>query len=269
MGDDETDQVLAIARINTAIVQHLIGSLLMFPSAFGIGYMLPAGVASTMARHANLSEFGFELQDILVRLYQISFAGERGRKLNPLNLMLVLLVHHTAAFCLVIPMNIYYPNNSYFHEGVCLIQFGGFLLLFFQQYGYTLDVNTKDGLTKMKICCTIAFVTVIWTRVLRYGWLLRTILLMVWEDQNWVILKCMIVPTTFLSLFNLALLKDVTEKLIKFVLVDITKTSTAYFHDTFKLVEGIKELTKHSFNGQIRFRNSYNQVRNEDVYTNN
>ena len=75
--------------------------------------MLPDGVASTLACHANLSVFGFELEDILVRLYQINFEGDRGRKLNPMNLMLVLLLHHTAAFCMVIPMNIYYPNNSF------------------------------------------------------------------------------------------------------------------------------------------------------------
>ena len=81
---------------------------MFFPSAFGIG--LTGNFSAVLAAHAGLSEMGWEIQDLITRCYEIVFGGERGRKLNPLALMLLLVSHHSAACTAVIPMNIYYPN---------------------------------------------------------------------------------------------------------------------------------------------------------------
>ena len=126
---------------------------MFLPSAFGIG--LPENFATALAGHAGLSEMGWEVQDVISRTYEIIFGGEIGRKLNPISLMLTIVAHHSAACTAVIPMNLYYPTNRWWHEGFCIVQFGSFVLLLLQQYGYTLDVDTRDGLKKMKIAISI------------------------------------------------------------------------------------------------------------------
>ena len=73
---------------------------MFFLSVTGIGFK--GNVASILAYHAALSEMGWEIQDLLSRSYEIIFRGERGRKLNPLSMMLVLIAHHSAASIAVI-----------------------------------------------------------------------------------------------------------------------------------------------------------------------
>ena len=225
IGEDENEQKLAIARIDAAMVQHLVGAILSFPSGFGLGHLFPAGVASAMACQAILCELGREIEDTLMRFYEIIFGGEIGRKLNPPSLMLTLLGHHTASFFLGIPMNMYYPDCSLFHEFVCIVQFGIAINFFCQNYGFTLDVADKNDLFKMKICNTIVFVTAIWSRLIRYAWIWTTVLFNAYEDENYFVVKCMSVPTIFLSLFNVIVVKDAILKFLKFWNMDAGKTA--------------------------------------------
>ena len=268
IGDDENEQMLAIARIDAAMMQHLVGAILSFPSGFGFSSMLPAGVASAMACQANLCELGWEISDTLLRIYEIIFGGEKGRRMNPPSLMMTLMAHHTAAFLVAIPMNIHYPNNSLFHEGVCIVEFGIFVVFMCQQYGFTLDINTREGLTKMKISCTIVFVTVVWSRVIRYAYVWTSTLILAYEDGNWFVLKCMAAPTIFLTLFNLVVLKDATQKFLKFAFMDSKKGSKGYIEGTFKKIDDIKELVKKtgSSDSQIRSRKLITGASAEDIF---
>jgi len=224
IGGDENEQKLAIARIDAAMVQHLVGAILCFPSGFGFGHLLPTGVATAMACQANLCELGWEIEDTLMRIYEIIFGGERGRKFNPPSLMLTLVAHHTAAWCMAIPINMYYPNCTLQHEGLCILQFGVALNFLCQKYGFTLDVANKRDLIKMKILCTIVFVTVIWTRLFRYTYIGITMLVMAYTDENFLLFKLMLVPTIFLSLFNVIVVKDATKKFLKFWSMDTGTT---------------------------------------------
>jgi hypothetical protein len=42
-------------------------------------------------------------------------------------------------------MNMYFNNNSHYHEFVFLLQFATFIALGLQNYGYTLDITTVSG----------------------------------------------------------------------------------------------------------------------------
>ena len=248
IGGDENEQKLAIARIDAAMVQHLVGAILCFPSGFGFGHFLPAGVATAMACQANLCELGWEIEDTLMRFYEIIFGGERGRKLNPPSLMLTLMAHHTAAFFVAIPMNMYYPDLSIFHEGVCIVQFGIAINFLCQKYGFTLDVANKSDLFKMKILNMIVFVTVIWSRLIRYAWIWTITLFTAYQDENYFLLKCMAAPTIFLSLFNVIVVKDATQKFLKFWNMDTGNTPKLQRRNTSMLYKiCLKEQTvKHN-----------------------
>ena len=265
IGDDEDEQMLAVARIDAAMMQHLVCATLLFPSAFGFGYLFPDGVASAMACQALLCELGWEISDTLLRIYEIIFGGERGRKMNPLSLMMTLMAHHTAAFLIVIPMNIYYPNYSLFHEGICVIEFGIFVVFSCQQHGFTLDINTQEGLTRMKILCTIVFVNVLWSRVIRYAYVWASTLMMAYEDENWLVLKCMATPTICLTLFNLVVLKDSTDRFMKFAFMQIKKGPETYI----KKIDDIKELVKKngSSDSKLKSRKRIPSASAEDIFT--
>jgi len=186
---------------------------------------------------------GWEIQDLISRCHEILFGGERGRKLNPLSLMLTLVAHHSAACTAVIPMNIYYPNSRDWHEGFCIVQIGSFVLLFMQQYGYTLDVHTRDGLKKMKIAISISFFTCLWTRVLRYSWILKSMYDGFVEDGNWVFISLGAGPSLLLSIFNFVVMKDASQKFSKFVSMDIKKHSQRNIEKTIKKLGSLKDLT--------------------------
>ena len=268
IGNDEEEQIIAISRIDAAMVQHLIGGILLIPSAFRLGHFLPDGVATALASHGGLSEMGWEIQDLIFRSAEIIFGGERGLKLNPPSLMLTLLAHHSAACSAVIPMNIFYPNNHLWHEGFCIVQLGSFVLLFLQQYGYTLDVQTKDGLSKMKTAISISFFTCLWTRVVRYTWILKLMYDGFSEDGSWWLIRIGCVPSILLSIFNIVVMKDAWQKFVKFVSMDIKNRSQRNIQETIKKLGSIKDLTSKSTlnHSYIRSRKLYTGVSAEDIF---
>ena len=244
--DDDEEQIIVISRIDSAMIQHLVGGILFFPSAFGLGSVLPVGHPTALASHAGLSEMGWEVQDILFRSYEIIYGGDKGRKLNPPALMLPLIAHHSAACMAVIPMNITYPDNTYWHEIFCIIQLGSFVLMFLQQYGYTLNVQTKDGLAKMKIAISISFLTCLWTRVIRYTSLLKILFDTFADDSNWGLIKYGAVPSVLLSLFNIALMTDTWQKFTKFVSMEIKNNSKRNIEKTTRKLDSIKDFASNS-----------------------
>jgi hypothetical protein len=163
LGSDETYYHLACSMLGVA-AQHLVGGALCFLSAYGP----PSELAFSLARHGALCEMGWELQDLLVRGWQCAFGGAEGRARNPAGLLLILGLHHCMGCSLVLPMNLYYPRNSYVHEAICLLQGAAAVALLMQNYGYTLDTSTRAGLFRMKLSVSFVWLAVLWSRVLRY-----------------------------------------------------------------------------------------------------
>jgi len=70
---------------------------------------------------------------------------------------------------MVIPMNLLYHDNKYYHEFVFLLQAAAFAAMILQSYGYTLNVNTKEGLFRMRGTIIISWVLILYSRILRFG----------------------------------------------------------------------------------------------------
>merc|ERR1712023_514681 len=122
-----------------------------------------------MACHGALCEAGWELQDILSRISQRLFQGEKGRNENPLSLLAILFVHHAMGLSMVVPMNLLYHDNKYYHEFVFLLQAAAFAAMMLQSYGYTLDVKTRKGLSQMIVTIIMSSLLILYSRVLRFA----------------------------------------------------------------------------------------------------
>lgn len=225
MGPDPVKQLEETSLFEGVLVQHGVGGALCLPSVLGLSSRLPSGLTGALARHGALCEVGWEVSDTLTRISQMLFGGEAGRAKNPVAVLVMLLMHHSCAQCMVMPLNLYYPDNVYYHEGIFLLQGCSIGAMALQQYGYTLDIKTPEGLTKMKIATAASLGLMTWGRLVRYGFVWWKLITTFKEDQNTFVLKLALPPVVLLSLFNVALLGDCLEKFLKFRNKTIKKDS--------------------------------------------
>jgi hypothetical protein len=199
------------------LFQHLVGGLLCLPSVLGCSWVSPS-MASALACHGALCEVGWEIQDFLVRLKELVFDGEAGRKKNPAPFMAVLVLHHTVAQCLVLPLNLHYRDNIYYHEAVLLLQAATVVAMICQTYGFTLDISRPSERGQMMVVVTVSFLAALWARVLRYAHIWYVLLTTFVADGNFFVLKMALVPLVTFSLFNVLVVADFYNKFAKFVL---------------------------------------------------
>mmetsp|Transcript_22067 Transcript_22067/g.39569 ORF Transcript_22067/g.39569 Transcript_22067/m.39569 type:complete len:314 (+) Transcript_22067:64-1005(+) len=204
------EDAFAFACLFQAILaQHLVGGLLCLPSILGRG--LPS-----LACQGALCEAGWELQDIAVRAHQRIFQGVRGKNMNPLPLLGVIAVHHAMGQAMVIPMNILYADNPDYHEFVFLMQAAAFLAMMLQSYGYTLNVQTKEGLKKMQISIIVSWLTILYSRVVRFSVVGYRLARTFHSDGNWMMFYVGSSVLVLMGCFNVMMIVDATQKLIKF-----------------------------------------------------
>jgi hypothetical protein len=207
-------EVFEFACLFLAIIcQHALGGFLCIPSLVGAS---GAGVAA-LACHGGLCEAGWELQDAMVRIYQVLFGGPAGKEKNPTPLMVILFIHHAMGLSMVIPMNIVYHDNVYYHEFVFLLQFAAFVALGLQNYGYTLDVKTASGLAQMKVCTGVTVSTMLWSRAGRYAMVGYYLITTMYADGNTKMLCLGAVVLGLMGLLNILMVVDGIGKFVKFM----------------------------------------------------
>lgn len=100
------------AEENLVMFQHFVGGLLCIPAVFGL--FEDKRFASALACLGCLSETGWEFYDT-VKLINEKFFTENGHEEVPRNHFWFVMLHHSAGMGLVIPLNLYYPNEYYYH----------------------------------------------------------------------------------------------------------------------------------------------------------
>ena len=95
------------------ITQHAIGGALCCASVFNLASV---SLATTLAGHGAMCEVGWELQDVVVRAYQLVFGGSGGKAKNPTPLLVILAIHHSMGLGMAIPMNLSFASEPYYHE---------------------------------------------------------------------------------------------------------------------------------------------------------
>eukprot|EP00931_Biecheleriopsis_adriatica_P107613 TRINITY_DN81935_c0_g1_i1.p1 TRINITY_DN81935_c0_g1~~TRINITY_DN81935_c0_g1_i1.p1 ORF type:complete len:355 (+),score=47.11 TRINITY_DN81935_c0_g1_i1:28-1065(+) len=195
------------------ICQHTLGGALCIPSV--LGYR--STWTSALACHGGLCEAGWELQDIVTRIYQVAFGGEAGRAKNPRGLLVMVGLHHAMGMGMVLPMNIKYHDNAYYHELILLLQLAACVALTSQNYGYTLDVKTSSGLRSMKLCVSLTFVSILYSRVIRYVFVAYHLIWTFYSDSETAMLCAGALVTGLMGVLNVMFFADSTQKLIKFM----------------------------------------------------
>ena len=206
-------------------LQHGIGGLLCVPAVLGL-WPDDLSLVQSLVCHGALVEVGWELQDSAVRAYEIMYGGESGRKKNPPSLCIIMAMHHVMGQCMVIPMNLHFRENAHYHEFVFLLQAAAAIATLLQQYGYTQDVRTEDGLRKVKASVAIVFAVMFYSRGVRFVYLAYQLFGAICEEGSTVLLVLGCLSLCTMSFFNVLFLTDAYKKVSKFLPMT-TKTHRA------------------------------------------
>jgi len=209
-----TEEVFAFACLFLAILcQHLVGGLFCLPSLLGAS----GSVVSALACHGGLCEAGWELQDAVTRAHAVLFGDEKAKAMNPTPLLIILCLHHAMGLSMVIPMNILYRDNPYYHEFVFLLQAAAFFAMAFQNYGFTLDVKTASGLKQMKVCVTCTVAVMLWSRGFRYAFIGYKLISGFYADGNTKMLCAGGLVLCMMGVLNTLFIADSMGKFVKFM----------------------------------------------------
>mmetsp|Transcript_168183 Transcript_168183/g.535197 ORF Transcript_168183/g.535197 Transcript_168183/m.535197 type:complete len:261 (+) Transcript_168183:334-1116(+) len=187
-----------------------------------LGWFSPE-VRAAMACHGALSEAGWELQDGLERAYHVLFGTAEKKKKNPTALLVIMSFHHTMGLTMVVPMNLFFPSLYWYHEAIFLLQSAAFFTLLLQQCAFTLDVGTKGGFRKMQLSVVTVFSLMVYSRALRYGFVVYNIVAFLYAEGGTVMFVGSCVATLLMSLLNALFVFDVAGKLVKFLTMSIRK----------------------------------------------
>lgn len=135
---------------------------------------------------------------------------------NPIPLLIVLAIHHVIGQSMVIPMNIYYPDNACYHELIFLLLFAAGACLAIQNISYTLDISNLKGLILMFILSCIAWLILLYSRLFRFFYVVYKLLLIMYVDGAYGMIVGGTVGVILMSIFNILLILDSTKKVIKY-----------------------------------------------------
>lgn len=201
------------------IFQHLVGGMLCVPSVFGFS-VIPSQVAFALARHGALCETGFEVGDVLTKIYEYLFT-EDGRIKTPPSVLKFILMHHLMGICMVVPMNLYFGDSTGYHEGVMLLQGAGAIGLFAQMYGYTLDIAKRSDFRKMQLLMSFCFINLVYSRIVRFFPLMYFLLEDLYYSSNehnmMLVLAIVVLAGGAMAFFNLIVTFSFFGKFKKYV----------------------------------------------------
>jgi hypothetical protein len=179
------------------ISQHAAGSMLCIPSLLGMG---DASWASSLACLGCLSEIGWELENTAEIVYKCFFT-EHGEKKMPNLLVFLLLLHHSLASSLGLPMVIHYRNLWVFHQLVFDLQLAS-VTLTLTEYSKLLDITKANDLWKFKVCNFLMLALYVWTRLLHWIYLSAHMMLTWYHDEAWTFMAVGAIMILLFSFFN-------------------------------------------------------------------
>lgn len=211
----ESDEVAVefACRYCVVLFQHVVGGAMALPSVLG----WQTGLASSLACHGALCEAGWEVQDMVSRLWSVLSGDEQEKKKNPPTIFALVCLHHAMGLAMTIPMNLLYHDNVYYHEFVFLLQCASAFAMIMQSFGYTLDVKTADGLRWMKLSVSVTWLAIVWSRGVRYIVVGMELLRQSSRDGNMRMFCIGVVVLGAMGVMNGIFFVDATTKLRKFL----------------------------------------------------
>jgi hypothetical protein len=228
------DEVCDAGCLLVAILcQHGVGATLCLPAM--LGFRGP--VTTALACHGALCEAGWEISDSFERMRLMTFGGEEGRAKNPPAACVIMTLHHCLCLSMVMPMNLMYRDNAYYHELVFLLQGAAFLALMAQFYGFTLNIAEAAGLRQMQAITGCSVLLMFWSRGGRFWYVAYNMVAALHADGNSKLVGVACVGLFAMGVFNLLIIGDSIKKFHKFISMSTTENGKMVQMVTKKLSE--------------------------------
>jgi len=160
---------------------------------------------------------GWELQDMIEILTVRAFYKD-GKKTFPDAIVVILLIHHSLASGLGIPMILYYRNNRNLHWLCFELQFAAGLALAIGEITKLLDISKPKQLYAFKALNFIALITMVWTRVIHWTYNTTALFITFYNDRAWTFLFFGIMISIGFTAFSyLCCVKPFYKKFVKFL----------------------------------------------------
>ena len=191
----------------TICVQHIISALVMVPVLMR-GWEGSSDLYKSMFLLGTLSDLGFDIYDATQTTFR-AFVPNHPNALPVKFFIVVVLLHHSMAFSLLVPMNLYYLHRFEYHQTAVSLLMAAALCTFAGLWKFTLDI-TKNRIDFFLYKCTVLFQlgVILYTRV--YLWFAATSSfrshLKDQHDMAFWYAACIV--TTIFSLFNVLLVVD-------------------------------------------------------------
>jgi len=139
--------------------------------------------------------------------------------INTAPFLTVLGIHHALGLFMVLPMNLFYPQNPYYHELVFLLLFAAASGLGVQQFSFTLNIKTTRGLVTMVVVSLLSWVIILWGRILRFFYIVYILQCMLYTDGARIMFVGGIIASSLMTLFNILIFMDMSGKVAKLILL--------------------------------------------------
>ena len=150
---------------------------------------------------------------LLTRLF-----NKEGKKIFPDVVVVILLVHHSLASCLGIPVILHYRHHKTLHWLCFDLQFAAAVAMSITEITKLLDITNPKHMRLFKALNFIAFVTMVWTRLIHWTYLTTSLFVTWFNDKEWVFLFFGVLISGVFTLFNYVLcVKPFYRKFVKFL----------------------------------------------------
>lgn len=204
-----------IASENTGGFMHFAAIFLCLPSLLGLGFS--PSVAAALSCHSALCELGFEIQETVVRFREFASDDHVRQAKNPGDALGIMVAHHLVTQWVVLPLNLYYHDNAYYHEAIFLLQMAAAVSFFSLHFGMTCDMKKQGHLLWMKINMTVTTLALVWGRLLRFLYVWFMLYWTFFQDGCYKLALYLFLPIVLLAYINYGIVWTTYKKFNKFV----------------------------------------------------
>jgi len=194
-------------------LQHIVSAALCFPMAAGF---MDEPVAAALMRQGALTEVAYELTDCMEMIYR-RFSDPEYFKETFSPILLALAISHHLMGTMVIPMNLYYPNERYYGMMVFFLQLTAGVSFLCSQYAYTLDVTQRKDLLQMRFLNMVSWFGIVISRGPLFYMVAYKLLAVFYADSAMVFFSVGIAAVLAMSGFNLIVFADAKKRMAKFM----------------------------------------------------
>lgn len=199
-------------NVHGMLAQHLFGAMLCVPSLLAAS---PSRVASALACHGALAEVGWEIQDAIIRARGLFAEGQDGLCRSRTRAVAVLL-HHVAAQCLVLPLNVHYHDCKIYHESIFVLQGVAVAAFLCQNAAFQCQVDQGGHLLQRSGAAVAASaILVFWSRSIHSSYLWCAMLAAIHADEQGLLFSIGVVPIFATVVLNVLMVADCCEQFAK------------------------------------------------------